>query len=333
MLNDLTHSRYSPSSGGSAQKYVIDYVDLLQKYNDQQIDPSQRLQDLMKKALLRSSVSTVTQLRAVSDREQERIVLGDRAFTFEEYYVSLKGSAAIYDESRQVSRRANMADITGDVDEDQDSEDQDGSQVNDSDIASEITEYCINEMRRGFRRPSPASSMNKETWTSLSKEAQETWDKMPREDKAKILRYAGSRAKPSSRQANVTEIESSDDSAKVLEANVHEQESTQVQESGDDSTTQLRCINNAVATARGKAHPGDPRRMMGSDKPASKTLLAKNVSFGPPSILGASGQEVPTTPWSQPDWFTQGSDDTSDEESGGSQDPLGYWESDDSDFP
>ena len=113
--------------------------------------------------------------------------------------------------------------------------------------------------------------MNKETWTSLSKEAQDAWDGVPKPDKAKILDYG--RARGGSSKANVHVLEESN----ATKVNTHEVIEPKEEAQGDGAQDERPTIsaNNVITSARKEAHPGDPRRVMGSnDDPVRSNLQA-----------------------------------------------------------
>jgi hypothetical protein len=114
--------------------------------------------------------------------------------------------------------------------------------------------------------------MNKETWTSLSKETQEIWDKIGKEDKAKLLNYGMDRAERA-RKANVHELEDK----KEIKVNNHElsEPDAASEEKVEDAPPENPTINvnNVLTGVRSEAHPGDPRRMLGSSKPSTKSSL------------------------------------------------------------
>jgi hypothetical protein len=128
--------------------------------------------------------------------------------------------------------------------------------------------------------------MDRNTFQSLSEEGKEVWDKLEPEDKKKILEGARKKVINKKRSANIHEsevtltIENDQDTG---ESNTNDT-GEEVETSQDSPTFD---INNAIANARGKAHPGDPRRMMGKNsKPTKPSLkvghhdLQRNATFG-----------------------------------------------------
>jgi hypothetical protein len=137
----------------------------------------------------------------------------------------------------------------------------------------------VNESKRKFRNPSDyAAQMNKETWTSLSKETQEIWDTIPKEDKAKVLNYGMKRAERSTK-ANLHETEGTKETA----ANTHEVSPPDEDKDNDEpkeTPSENRSINanNVLTGIRSEAHAGDPRRMMGASKPSVKKTLEARMA-------------------------------------------------------
>ena len=136
----------------------------------------------------------------------------------------------------------------------------------------EMVDYVINEMRRR----ASGSSMDKETWKLISPEGQGEWDKLTSADKAKILSYAKQRAAKTSDGTMETNVHAIKDDASDTPP-----EESAAQDDSQITNTDKVDVNNAVSEARGKTHPGDPRRMLGSDTP-KKTLQVKTVSWDNP---------------------------------------------------
>jgi hypothetical protein len=93
---------------------------------------------------------------------------GAPSLNWHEYLHLIKSAASMYDR-RKLGRHShgsvNQLDVV--------------SERTDTNIATEITEYFVNEMRRRV----PGSSMNKATWESLSKEGRTVWDTLSDGDK------------------------------------------------------------------------------------------------------------------------------------------------------
>lgn len=167
-------------------------------------------------------------------------------------------------------------------------EDENGAAGQSMDM-SQVAEYVINEMRRR----TPGSSMNKETWESVSKPGKTTWDEMSDEDKVKILAYAKSQAE-----------------SQNINANSH----TITEENGNDdkgvNAPAERQANSAISEARGAAHSGDMRRMLGEDDSktdSKKTIKARNVNWDIPEE-GYYGMDSETWQQGKEDYWNSDSD-------------------------
>jgi dihydrofolate reductase len=57
-----------------------------------------------------------------------------------------------------------------------------------------------------MKQRAPRTSMNKETWESLSAEGKTTWDKLNEADKQKVLQYVTKRNEKDSMEANQHEV-------------------------------------------------------------------------------------------------------------------------------
>ena len=285
LLERLTSIRFDPGSGKSAVGFIVKYQEMVELYNDQQTSPSMQLSEPLVKTLLQSAVSSVTILRATADREHEQIIQGGRAFTFEQYCDALKAVATRYDEPRTGRRSANVANLEY---EEEWSDDEDGDSNTGQAQSGDAISILINELKRRM----PGSSMNKDTWNSLSTDGQSTWDKLSDTDKAKILKYAAQRAGKPTRLANVHQQETMDEDAAQVQDDINEVITDSVNEESEEVQRGITSINNAIAIARGKAHPGDPRRMLGSLTPSKKTTQVKTVQWGPNGDIDDSDDSI-----------------------------------------
>ena len=257
ILQTLTSLVYEPSSGKSVFAHIVAFEDMVESYHDLCEDPDMRLPLPMMKSLLQRSVAGIQMLHDVQQRENERVALGGSLFTFHEYVMVLKTSATLYDEKRtrpsRGGRSINSHTITG--------EDENGA-AGQSMNMSQVAEYVINEMRRR----TPGSSMNKETWDSVSKPGKTTWDEMSDEDKVKILAFA--------------KLQAENQDIKVNSHTITDEQTDTSEDKGDDTPAELQ-VNNAMTDARGQAHAGDMRRMLGGDD-SKKSLKARNVNWDVP---------------------------------------------------
>jgi hypothetical protein len=121
--------------------------------------------------------------------------------------------------------------------------------------------------------------MNRETWKSLSPGAQTTWDTLTQEDKAKILDYATKRGE---RRQALADKEPN----KTMRINTHE--ITPPEEPPSDTIDDAKpptkepelgiSVNNDLRKVRRDAHPGDPHRVLGSDKKSYLTAMVHHLS-------------------------------------------------------
>ena len=84
----------------------------MEAYNLQQRNPGMMLTGPMMKSYLQTALSSVVMLRAVSDRENDRIIRGEPEFTYDEYLRAAKASATIYDENTGGKRSINVVQAT-----------------------------------------------------------------------------------------------------------------------------------------------------------------------------------------------------------------------------
>jgi hypothetical protein len=251
MLSRLTSQKFDPRNGKmTAMEFITRFETMVEEYNEQQEHLGTQLTDKFKKTLLTSSVSNVTILRSISDREQESLVRGGRAFDYCEYATVLKAQAVLFDEQFAGRRSINMSEFDGPPDEYQD-----------QGIVDEINEFCVNVMRRRV----PGASMNKDTWESLSGEGKATWDNLDESDKRKILQYAAKRAEKGTIDANVTDIDTE-----------HDDGEGETVPTGSFTEAE---INSAISQARKNAHAGDARRIMSGKPRAKGSAQVKNVNF------------------------------------------------------
>ena len=113
--------------------------------------------------------------------------------------------------------------------------------------------------------------MSRDTWRSLTPDAQKVWDQLDDESKALILSNSQSNKGRTKRkvQANMT----------IQELTEEEDEETSSEEppaSNENDGNTIQANNTeALTNAKNEAHPADPRKMMGK----KTTVEAKNVNF------------------------------------------------------
>lgn len=250
----------------SAYEFVVTLDQMFELYNNQQSNVHLHINESMKRTYMQNALMGIRAFQEVTDRETDRMIMGGTPFSYNEYMTAVKSVASKIDVTR---KSKNPRDVNFHLLDDEGTED--------IDLSSK--EYDINEVKRKFRNPSDyASQMNKETWTSLSKETQEIWDNISKEDKAKLLNYGMKRAERATK-ANVHEL----DDTKDITANTHEitppEEDLSSEESKDSPSDNGSInVNNVLTGIRSEAHAGDPRRMMGTSQPAIKKSLEARMA-------------------------------------------------------
>jgi hypothetical protein len=274
LLHKLVSSRFDPRSPrANAVKYIATFQRLVTVYNEQQPTRALELNDELKKSFLQAGMSTVSILRAVGDREQDSIIRGGPPLTYAQYLVLLKNQATLYDEQSSGRRTANTHEWSVNAAESTET-------MSDNDVAREINEFMVNAMqRRGT-----GASMNKDTWESLSPEGKATWDKMDSGDKRKVLQYAKQRSEKTSVSVNLHEA------ATMGDLTAQEDESV-------PEVTEAE-VNNAVTKARKESHPGDARRVMGSNNSSTKkTTNVNHADFSTPKVDDTFLEDVIASYW------------------------------------
>jgi hypothetical protein len=254
----------------SVYDFIVLFDQLITQYNSQQRIPQLTINEHMQRLYLQNAVSNVRNLREVNDRETDRLVMGGPGFGYHEYLTALKSAATNIDEHRSTKSTRDVNMLTDDI-------------IDYEPLSEEsaLIEYAINEVKRRFREPGQlAAQMNRDTWKSLSPNTQTTWDTIPQEDKAKILDYANKRGERRQATAgkestktvriNTHEISPSDDA--VTDSHVDDTIST------EDDKEPVLSVNNVLRKARRDAHPGDPRRVLGSDKKSYLTAMMHRLS-------------------------------------------------------
>jgi hypothetical protein len=148
--------------------------------------------------------------------------------------------------------------------------------------------------------------MNCDTWKSLSPSAQTTWDTLTQEDKAKILDYANKRGEQ--RQASADK-----EPTKNVQINTHEivpsnEPSSASSEEAPSSTAEPESgisVNNVLRQVCRDAHPGDPRRVLGSDKKSYLKAMVHCLSRDDSSDDSDDDSTGYNSYWDTPD-FHQG---------------------------
>ena len=302
LLSDLVNRPLDRTWNKSYTDYLSWYVRTVQRYNSMMLDPASKLTPEMVSQMLDRAIQQCRPLVAVKDRELMDMARGMPPLAFEQRLSLLYAAAATLDRQngyRPVNgtrerptgrRRANMHDLT---DHDDQSVDSQGSNDGSS------HEYAA------FMARFPGSSMNKDTWNSLTSDAQTKWDSLDSKDKAKILNYASERAEKASSKtisANVANSSTSTDlSANVTDSSTSSAEPPQdTDPSSPDSTASgpdRQANVTSASKAKSSAHPGDIRRVLGGPPPKTKSTGTRsgfNVSWGVNTT-----QQTPSDVWGE----------------------------------
>lgn len=264
MIQHIVSDKLVPGKhNGSVYSYIVMFNQSMELYNKQQTSPELKINEHQKRLYLQNSVSLVKQLRAVAERETDRVVTGGVGFNYYQYMEALKSVATQMDAAKKRGERSINQLLIGD-----------GYDSDEDDSQRQIVQYAINEVKRRYLPPSElAGKMDKATWGSLKDHTKKVWDTIDNEDKGKVLNYAQERAER--RQAKVHDIKPS--GAPPIQANAHEiEKDDEKEDEADDKAPDERRtmqVNSVMSRARSEAHPGDPRRMMGGDGADTKTQL------------------------------------------------------------
>ena len=245
-MQDIITTRFQPGKE-KAYDFILRFNELFRAYNRQQRRPELRISPFHKRSYLQTALSPARDFKSIADRETDRLAMGGAEFTYLEYLTAAKAVASRYDKGGPPRR---TRDINNVINEREDDSDEDT-----------VTETQINEVRRKTRDPKNfAAQMNKETWGSLSKDTQKTWDEISKEDKAKILQYSMDRE-----AKRKTLIKANMHLTDTISENEDAANEGDDEASVEDGNAQIS-VNNAIQRARNDAHIGDPRRVLGSDK-------------------------------------------------------------------
>jgi hypothetical protein len=248
MMVEITSTRFDARKWArSALEFIIGFDELMTKYNDLQRIPAMQLNDVMRRTYMQQAVRQDKSFQAVSDREQDQLVMGHRGFTYPEYLQLLKSKAARMDATRRPRsiRDVETHNILGDH--------EDELEVRQAIMEANVTKS--GEIVTGSRMPLS-------TWKSLSEDTQTIWDTIDANEKAKIL--AASKGEPRTQRRNIKLAEQG--RSEEINANVHDKVDSD--EDTEDEENPSMEANTALSTARMEAHPGDPRRMMGTNTPS-----------------------------------------------------------------
>ena len=256
MMKEITTTVFDVRSWDKTiLEWILGFDKLMMEYNKLQRNPTMRLNDIMKRTYMQQALRESKGFQDISDREHERMVTGDDPYTYPQYLTLLKSKAARLDAAKKNKkiREIKTHDIGRHPDE--------GRGTNDLEINVAKTGDNV-----------PGSRMPLTTWKSLSDETQSIWDQIDPAEKVKILAAARDDTRKMKRKVNFTDQTTTNE---TIEANVHST-NDEDDDASDPGERQTFRVNTALSTARKEAHPGDPRRMMGTDNPSRTTITTYN---------------------------------------------------------
>ena len=246
------------------------YIDkLMDDYNDSVRTEAQRLTQEMRRAYVERAVSGIRVFNEIKLRERDRIAtngVGAR-FTYTQHMYLLREAAKSYDMERaRRSRNRRSANL------------HDGVGSDDSDIQD--GEYAMFQAWKAAM--SSNTRIESDTWNSLDSETKRAWSKFSPEDKAAILKSSSDSKEE--RKVHFHEgsqsQEESDDKPETTEENETESATDDAQNQANVAESTSKETNRV----KGKAHPGDMRRVLGKSQNARASGKAFTVNWNVNSI-------------------------------------------------
>ena len=234
MFSKLTTTRYDGRTK-SAVEFVTSFDQMFDQYNEQQIEPTMRLNDMMMKTFMQTAVSDINMLLDVSNQEKQAVARGAPVFNYFQYLQLLQSTAALYDRRRLSRRTATKVEINNA---------EQNASMND-----EIVGYYVHRMNA----QASGTRIGQDTWKTLEPNTKKYWIGLPDHEKEKLLMMSTEKFVKSTKpvvHAHVTDIACTQDNDADEEA-------------ATDAPPAQTEINKTVTQARNDAHPGDARRMMG----------------------------------------------------------------------
>ena len=181
-MASLTSLRLTPSTKGTAQQFILDWLDKLRIYED--LTPSSsRFPDIMKKAMLQNALIGIKAFQDVKVAEQLDIAKGQGPVTYQAYVSLVQQVAAAYDmkvgPSRPLPenlRKVNVVEIDDNEYGDYGNEEYDYFEVDTNEYFGSTAINVAHTQGRGknnfVRRP----SLPKAVWNAMSRSDQMAWD-------------------------------------------------------------------------------------------------------------------------------------------------------------
>ena len=264
---------------GTSHSFILHWCDKVREYEGL-VPKADHFTDNVKMIMLQNTVSGVSALHHVKTQSAHDVAHGKPKLTFASYKVLLLSAASTYDSQQGTTRHRgtrhinqaafsdDVADVSHDIDTDY------------SHVSHHLDSLELHESQRSRRPFRPA--MSKEKWDSLTPDEQKHWDMLSPQAKATILGIGRPPPPRTPRHLNLTDI-SAADYLHIIEA--HEQHhshgdgipvitpdvSTPSEPVADSpsadtpGTDLLACATQQSSSA----HPGDLRRMLGSNPSGS----------------------------------------------------------------
>jgi hypothetical protein len=313
---------------GSQESFLLNFKENARLHNE--INPQDKYSDPQLIRFLNACVAQTSNLATVLENHRTSLRAagkGTDSLTFDEYVGLLQLQAQVYDSGRvnttnpRVKRSVNMAQYTFD---DGDDLQDDGYEVNSHDFDTPIDDILAMSHEvytmQSNNRPRKVM-MNKETWTSLSPQAQVAWDTISDKDKSIILGYVAKRdgktnanlhqAKPVDAQRNGIPANRSINSHEVstdndghhpsMEVGVHEtREGTLIDLESNPKPSLLTMATTRTTQADLVARRFDINHMLSQAvKPITKNITVRNVAVNNSKTVDTNEVREANTTFSQ----------------------------------
>jgi len=295
----IVTTRYNSDYRGTATSFVQTFISRLTDYNTRVLD-KHKIKRYEAKNYLRNALSPNKAMNDIELREAERVIAGEKEYSFQEYLGMVKHQATLIDERNASRRSAHNHTLHGL------GQDDDTPADAHEDTGLNLSELIVNAAEA---RP-PGARMDRSTWRSLTPEAQEIWDQLDDENKAKILRLRNgsnqsTRGNSSRRKAQ----------ANLVEHGGMDRGNETSEEEDDDEDAEVQVNQtDVVSKAKDEAHPADPRKMMATQgstgkpsKRSANTAQLQRFQYHEEDI-----DEMLSDDWYDADQWDSGSDSESD---------------------
>jgi hypothetical protein len=181
LMTVITSFRMTSAYRGTAQRFVVEWLDKIRKYED--LTPkTAHFPDVMKKAMLQNALNDIKAFSDVKTSEQMDIAKGNGSIPYDKYVTLIQNVAGTYDKTNAtvVNRRHNVNSHYFDDDD----ADVVPYKENDLDFGS-MSLYDVNQHHRTYdSRP----KLKYDTWKALTRDDQVLWDQLSDAAKSAIIR-------------------------------------------------------------------------------------------------------------------------------------------------